>query len=75
MNILSVYETSFIDGKEYLKILVQGIDTQERRERLTRHIKEANKKEIDKGNYLYEQNLYAHPNKAIKPYLDKYKIV
>lgn len=73
-NILSVYESFFVNGKEYMRIIVQGIDTKERREKLIKRIKSAIESAIDRGDYLYSQNLFCHPPKASKPYLQKYQI-
>lgn len=74
MRVLSLYETININGTEYMRILSQGIDTPERRGKFISRAKEAIDKALEKGDYLYSQDVFTHLAGCRKPYLDKYKL-
>lgn len=73
-NILSIYETFATNKGELTRILVQALDTPEKRIKLATRCKEATNEAIQNGRYNYVQELFAHTSKTVKPYLNKYKI-
>jgi len=76
---ISLYE-SFIDpnlkgmDREVIGILAQGVYSDARKEKMLKRAKLATEKAISEGRYDYKQEVYVHPTKAQKPYLEKYRV-
>ncbi len=73
-DIISLYESYLLNGREVSAILMQGVFSDERLQKVIKRAKDATGKAISDGNYTYVQNVYVHPVQAKKPYLEKYKI-
>ena len=72
MEILSIYETWSTDIKVYSKLMVQSLPENE--ERLKKRVEEMNNRFFRNGDYVTRWELYRHPQKSTKPYLEKYRI-
>jgi hypothetical protein len=73
-KVISLYESFYENGKEYMRLLAQGIFTKEREEKFKKRAKEAMDKKFDEGRYDYKQEVYVHNKNVRKPYLQKYQV-
>lgn len=73
-KIISLYESFYENGKEYMRLLAQGVYTKEREEQFKKRAKEAIDKKFDEGRYDYKQEVYVHNKNVREPYLQKYQV-
>lgn len=73
-KIISLYESLYENGKEYMRLLAQGVYTKEREEQFKKRAKEAIDKKFDEGRYDYKQEVYVHNKNVREPYLQKYQV-
>jgi hypothetical protein len=73
-RIISLYESFFIDGREHMRIIAQGVYSKEREQKMIERAKKGMFEKFDDGRYDYKQEVFVHPKNTTKPYLDKYKV-
>jgi hypothetical protein len=73
-KIISLYESFYVDGKEYMRLIAQGLYTQEKLDKFIERAKSATFAKFDDGRYDYKQEVYVHKKNVREPYLDKYKV-
>ena len=73
-KIISTYYVEEDETGEKMKLIKQSVYSKEKLEKALKDAKEKTFEYTDKGLYLFRNEVYVHPKKAQKPYLDKYKV-
>lgn len=73
MNIISRYHVHEDQRGEAMKLVAQYVYNESNMEKALEKAREATAQFIDKGLYLYREEIYVHPKGAKKPWQNKYK--
>ena len=73
-KVISTYYVEEDETGEKMKLIRQSVYSEEKLNQEIKRAKEKTFEYLDKGLYLFRNEVYVHPKKAQKPYLDKYKV-
>lgn len=73
-EILTIYKSVFINGKEYSKLVAQGIYTNERLQKFKDRAKKVTFEFIEKGQYLNSMIVLKHPQNTRDIFKQKFEI-